>query len=422
MRAGRILIVLAATAAIAAPAASAAPSDLDTSFGKGGKSYQPNVLAGLGEDDVYFASLRVLPDGRIVALGQERCAMSCRNNVVARYTPAGRPDATFGTPSRTRGTPAIPGVGVFPGENSSADDYSRYFRGLAIADDGGVVLGYAEEPGGPSLVRRGPHGAVASVLAQPASTTPLAVLPDGRILAFRDGRAVLLRSDGTPDPALGGDEGGVPVPLTGSVIGSVIDGVAVVAGTDSDGIVLARIPLDGSPVVRGHIPLRRPEEPPFTSLVPIELGIDASGGVKVLVSAYRESGLHAGSRRVIGAFTPLGKVDARFGGDGVLGIAGSRIAVQRNGKVVIVAPHARKVGDNEQPLIGVRRLDARGRSDRTFTARRLRTVAKDIVGLDVDLDRRGRIVIGAGAFTTYGSSGVLLVRLRGGEAPRPTPR
>jgi hypothetical protein len=39
----------------------------------------------------------------------------------------------------------------------------------------------------------------------------------------------------------------------------------------------------------------------------------------------------------------------------------------------------------------------------------------------VDLDRRGRIVIGAGAFTTYGSSGVLLVRLRGGEAPRPTP-
>ena len=420
MRAGWTLIALAAAAALVGPpAATAAPSDLDMSFGKGGKSHQPYVLAGLGEDDVHFSSLRLLPDGRSVALGQERCGMSCRNNVVARYTAAGKPDATFGTPSGTRGTPAIPGVGVFPGENSAADDYSRSFRGLAIADDGAVVLGYVETPGGPSLVRRGPRGAVASVLAQPKPATPLAALPDGRVLVFRDGRALLLRPDGTADP-VGGEEG-VPVPAAGGVIGAVAGGAGVVVGTDADGILLARIPLDGAPVVRGHIPLRRPEDPPFTSLVPIDLGIDASGGVKVLVRTYRQD---VGVRRVVAAFTPLGQVDGRFGGgDGVLGIAGAdpRIAVQRNGKVVIVASYARTSGDHTRSLIGVRRLDARGRSDRSFRARRLRSVANEIIGLDVDLDRRGRIVIGAGALTTYGAGGVLLVRLRGGEAARPKP-
>ena len=86
-------------------------------------------------------------------------------------------------------------------------------------------------------------------------------------------------------------------------------------------------------------------------------------------------------------------------------LSDGRIAAPRRGAV-------------RQRLLG---LDARGRSDRTFGARRLRSVAKEIIGLDVDL-RRGRIVIGAGAFTTYGASGVLLVRLRGGEAPRPKAR
>lgn len=418
----RTLAAAALCTLVAVPAAaSAAPSDLDASFGKGGMSYQPNVLGGLGEDDVYFASLRLLPDGRSVAVGQERCGMGCRNNVVARYTPAGKPDATFGTmDSRVAG--GSPGVAVFPGYSDFVD---RSAAGLAIADDGGVVLGYVDRSGGPSLVRRGPRGAVVSVLPQPRSTTPLAALPDGRLLVFRDGLVVLLRTDGTPDPVLGGEEGGVPLTATGSAIATVAAGAAVVVATDADGIVLARIPLDGSPVVRGHIPLRRSSEPPFTSLVPIDVGVDASGGVKALVRTYRQDKLDVQVRRVIAAFGPLGQVDGRFGGgDGVMGIAGadSRIAVQRNGKVVIAASYARKAGDVARSLIGVRRLNAGGRSDRTFRARRLRSVAKEIIGLDVDLDRRGRIVIGAGALTTYGHSGVLLVRLRGGEAPGPKGR
>ena len=45
------------------------------------------------------------------------------------------------------------------------------------------------------------------------------------------------------------------------------------------------------------------------------------------------------------------------------------------------------------------------------------TVARDFYGLDVVLDGRGRIVIAGGAFTTFGHSGVLFVRLQGGEAP-----
>jgi hypothetical protein len=420
MRAGPILSALAATAALVAPAgAAAAPSDLDTSFGKSGMSYQPKVLSGLGEDGTYFTSLRLLPDGRMVALAHERCGNGCYVQTVLRYTSSGKPDRTYGTPG-IEGYSEAPGKAMFPGEDGATDDYSRSVRGLAIADDGGVVLGYVEEPGGPSLVRRGPRGAVAWVVPQPEPVTPLATLLDGRILVFRDGHVVLLRTDGTPDPALGFEEG-VPVPVTGAVLGTVAGGAAVVAGTDADGIVLARIPLDGAPVVRGHIALRQPDDPPFDALTPTDLGVDANGAVKVLVSTSRGSGGHFEGRRLIGAFTPLGQADDRFGHDGVLGIAGidPQIAVQPNGKVVIVASYARKVGDRARPLLGVRRLNAGGRTDRTFRARRLRSVAKEIIGLDVALDRRRRIVIGAGAVTTFGASGVLLVRLRGGEAPKP---
>jgi hypothetical protein len=423
MRAGRTFTALTAAAALGAPAAAgAAPSDLDTSFGKGGLSYQPKVLAGLGEFQTAFISLRSLPDGRIVALAHERCGNGCYVQSVARYTTSGKPDRTYGTPG-IEGIAEAPGKAMFPGEAVESDDASTSATGLAVADDGGVVLGYNDRPAGPSLVRRGPRGGVVSTLPLSERVTPLAVLPDGRVLVVRDGRAVLLRSDGTADPSVGGEEG-VPVSATGAVLGTVAGGAAVVAGTDPDGIALARIPLDGSPVIRGHIPLRRPSDSPFISFAPIDLGVDANGGVKVLVRTYRQSGFDDAPRRVIGAFTELGQADGRFGGgDGILGIAAGdpRMAVQRNGKIVIVASYARKAGDSTRSLIGVRRLNAGGRADRTFKARRLRSVAKEIIGLDVALDRRGRIVIGAGGFTTYGSSGVLLVRLRGGEAPRPKP-
>src|SRR4051794_14333873 len=86
----------------AAPAASAAPGDLDPSFGSGGivKLLESN-------EESYAEAVTVQPDGKIVVAGYEE-----GSTVVVRLLPNGEPDSSFGVGGKA--TTVIPG-----GENGA---------------------------------------------------------------------------------------------------------------------------------------------------------------------------------------------------------------------------------------------------------------------------------------------------------------
>jgi hypothetical protein len=395
-------------------AARAAASDLDRSFAAGGLRFVDNVFPGLGEDGTGMSGMRRLSDGRLVVLGTQRECMGCFSQVVARYTPAGDPDVTFGNPS-------APGAVRYLG----LDDYGdgSMGTGLAVRRDGGLVLGYDGGPLGPRLVSV-PADGISPLTVTPISAPmrPEAILPDGRVLALSGDRVVLLRTDLTPDPALGGGAG-VAIPHSvGTVVGLAATGNAVlVAGADRTGLTLWRVPLRGGSAVLSRVPFPRP---PTGGPLALRAGrgqvlVGADGralvAVRVVSRAPDESLVR---RTVLGAFDRTGRVDRPFGVGGALLVSSedTRIAVQSNGKVVVVSsPFVLTAGARTRLL--VRRFDAAGRPDPSFRPRRVATVAQTFYGFDVVVDGRGRIVIAGAAFTTFGHSGVLFVRLQGGEAP-----
>jgi uncharacterized delta-60 repeat protein len=65
---------------------------LDTTFGSGGV-----VLASLGADQSYATSLLIQPDGKLVTSGYSADTLALGNLVLARFSPDGSLDATFGT-------------------------------------------------------------------------------------------------------------------------------------------------------------------------------------------------------------------------------------------------------------------------------------------------------------------------------------
>src|SRR5215203_2370097 len=109
------LLLTAAICLGAAPAASAAPGELDPTFGSGG---MVKVLA--GNEDSYGADVAVQPDGKIVVVGYEKPG----NAVVLRLLPNGSLDPSFGSGGKT--TTVIP------------TGFSE-FRAVVMQPDGKIV-------------------------------------------------------------------------------------------------------------------------------------------------------------------------------------------------------------------------------------------------------------------------------------------
>jgi uncharacterized delta-60 repeat protein len=108
---------------VAAPAASAAPGDLDPSFGSGGmvKLLESN-------EESYAEGIAIQPDGKIVLAGEEK-----GNAVVLRLLPNGQPDPSFGTGGKVTLN--------FPGGHSEV-------RAVALQPDGKIVVAGAAEAAG----------------------------------------------------------------------------------------------------------------------------------------------------------------------------------------------------------------------------------------------------------------------------------
>ncbi|MGN6586143.1 MAG: hypothetical protein ACTHKT_01560 [Solirubrobacterales bacterium] len=187
----------------AAPAAHAAPGDLDPGFGAGGMA---RLLE--SEETSYAEGIAVQPDGKVIVAGEENG--SC---VVLRLLSNGALDPSFGSGGKV--TTTVPG--------------GCEARAAAVQPDGKIVVAGGAQgavnvdffiaryntDGSPDLSFGGGDGiAIVPVGNEEDEAEDVAIGPGGRIVAsgttqlpgFEEAAAVVvLQSDGIPDPSFGGD-------------------------------------------------------------------------------------------------------------------------------------------------------------------------------------------------------------------------
>ncbi|HET7591341.1 MAG TPA: delta-60 repeat domain-containing protein [Solirubrobacterales bacterium] len=256
----RLRLLLAALtlcgALAAAPAASAAPGELDPGFGSGG---MVKLLDG-SEGEGWAEGIAVQPDGKIVLAGYEK-----GNAVVLRLLPNGQPDAGFGSGGKA--------TLDFPGGRSEA-------RAVALQPNGEIVIaGEAEVAGNVDflIARYNPDGSpdasfgggdgieTVPVGSEEDEAQDVAIGPDGRIAATgtvdlpggENGLGVVvLGPDGTPDASFGGDGSLVKQTAIGEgddrgVAVALLSGGRVLLGDEcgagrGNGFVLLQLLSDGS--------------------------------------------------------------------------------------------------------------------------------------------------------------------------------
>ena len=260
---GGLALLCVATIALglgAAAARAASPGTLDPSFGSGG-------IAGSGANTRLFG-IAVQSDGKLVAVGES--VGSSPSLLLARFTPSGALDPSFGSGGIVHG-PAIP-----PSAGSLG-------RGVAVQSDGKiVVVGNATDSSGNYaqglIVERysssgsldtsfGSHG----VVEQLGGTSfgqgyAVAIQPDGKIIATGSGNAagsggtfprvavVRLNANGSLDTSFQG--GGVDVIDLGAfsyalAVALQPGGAIVIAGSQAPGLqvpnaLIARLTPSGA--------------------------------------------------------------------------------------------------------------------------------------------------------------------------------
>jgi uncharacterized delta-60 repeat protein len=358
--------VLAAAAAVALAtlslASAAGGGALDPSFGEGGK-----VVTDLGERvDTY--SVAIQPGGGIVLLGNvvllrpDGSIVPGRGGLISRpvlirYRSDGTLDAGFGEGGHTK---------VVHGD----EFVEGAFRALALQNDGGIVVGGSVN-GDFALVRHrgdgsldatfGNGGIVTTDLGAQDEVASVLVQPDGKIIGIGRSQRITVSSRGetieAPQLAL------VRFHVDGSVDRSFGDG--------------GRQLLDVGAYAHA------------AALAP--------GGEIVVTGSRSEQGT-----LVLARLTARGRRDPSFSRDGLVNgrpvradPGWHRVAVQRDGKIVVIAPRA------DGNVFGLVRFQADGSRDPTFGV----GVAIELADLPVRaiyalaLDSSGRIVV-VGAGTT----------------------
>jgi uncharacterized delta-60 repeat protein len=433
----RAAVAAALVSLLLAPAAAAAPGDLDPSFGGDGQvTAFPGGLA--------IVSDLALAGDRIVAAGmaQNPPFGECWDVALAAWTADGTPDASLDGDGLI--TPSIP-----PCSESVA--FRAEPEALAVAPDGRLFTGGAAQDYTPfhadALVTA--HSAAGAF--DPSFSSDgwlrdefregrihgLVRLADGRLVAggYRYGigrtnwEVHRYLPDGSPDPAFEGDgaaiypwQAGGPNEEIRALVADGADGAVVAAGgstreagsPDARGIAIGRILDDGS------------LDPAFgtNGRTRVEPGGDPAEGNDVVRTA--DGGFVVAGTTLPGEedagwvlvkFDASGEVDATFGADGVVtGPAGAAhgVAVDSAGRL-IVAGLLRDAG------LGVARYLVNGAIDETFGSGGLVALNADVTDAplppDVVVQPDDRILLSG--TTWHGTRGAMSVfrLLADGGAP-----
>jgi uncharacterized delta-60 repeat protein len=306
--------VSAAVLGISAGGAQAAPGDLDTTFGTDGV-----VVTDFGGEDLE-RGIGVDPLGRIVVVGDSEVSEAEQEIIVARYTPSGSLDPSFG------GGDGFVRLhfGPEPWDHAAAvavyDDSRIVVAGQTASDPAcntfceAVVLRLTEsgqfDPSfsGDGVFTSGVKFSDASAVAIDAS---------GRVVVGGFTEIFRLTEAGVLDASFDGD-GRAPV-ATGASRGVAIDGSGRIAAADyfNGDVAAVRLLATGAPdpAFDGNGTVVT-EVAPDSEDFPEAMALDGSGRVLVVGQTLLTGELEG--RLFVLRYTPSGSLDPSFGGDGIV--------------------------------------------------------------------------------------------------------
>jgi uncharacterized delta-60 repeat protein len=374
LRRGGIAVaaVLVLAQLLLASGARAAPGDLDPTFGDEGM-----VVTGLGDHLGRGWDLAIQPNGRLVVAGEVRAdGLSDFDFLLARYTPDGSLDPTFGTNGFV--------VTEF-GESASA-------LTLAIQGDGKLVAA-----GGSHLARYHPNGSLdgtfgagGKVSSAPLSIQALAIQGDGKLVAAGSANSDLAVARFNPDGSL--DASFAANGLATLAIGPFLDtardlaiqgdGKLVAAGVtfNHDGLqanasdfLLARFDPGGSPDpgfgAAGVVTTD------FDGATAHARGLAIQGDGKLVAVGHFQPGLTQETADfAVARYQDDGSLDPSFGTNGLVTTDfeegpdfGRAVAIQSDGKPVVAGSAFVSVTPSlDQQQFALTRYDAQGSLDTSF--------------------------------------------------------
>jgi uncharacterized delta-60 repeat protein len=366
---------------VAAPAASAAPGDLDPSFGSGG-----SVRLLTTEEEASVKAVAVQPDDKVVIAGFEN-----GNCVVVRLLPNGQPDPSFGSGGKV--------TTVFPGGESGAFAVTVQPDGKIVAAGAAEVAGnfdffFARYLSGGALdpgFGGGDGIETVPVGTEEDEARSVAVGPGGRIVAVGEAEmpvnktalgVVVLKADGTPDPSFGGNGSLVKQTAAGNdrgVAGALLGDGSVLLGDENaagagDGFTLMKL-LPGG----GYDPAFGGGDGIAVTPIP---GAPGAGGRlrdfalrpdgRIVASGYGfdEVGSELDEKFAAVGYLPDGEPDPSFGENGVFSHqvapgdeAADAVELTPNGKVLLAGFYNTKESYESMALL---RLQPDGALDPGF--------------------------------------------------------
>ena len=451
MSRGRSSVALLATlvalaAASFAPAASAAPGQLDPTFGTGG-----SVRLLPSNEDIALRGVATQPDGKIVLAGGD---FTADTTLVVRLLENGALDPTFGTggivslklgseASEARAVLLQPdGKIVVAGSAKGATTYD--FMVARLNADGSPDLSF----GG------GDGNEVFPVGTEQDRAEALALGPGGRIVATGEARTpsdgavalAVLGSNGLPDTGyFGGDgvttESTVPKSDQGVAAAMLADGRVLVGDANAAGAgkgftLVQLLPAGsrdpafggGDGLVEVPVPSGGTESNLGGRISDFELLAD--GRIVASGYGYDQASPSNDAKMVVARFLADGQLDESFGKAGWFShqfgpgseYAGA-IEVAPTGKLLIAGPYDFALNVNGTPGRAVARLEPNGTLDPGFGAGGTvvsgETAAFGESFEGAVLDAEERLVFNARAYIGGGNTEIVVSRYLGDKDPKP---
>ena len=437
---------------LGAPTVTAAPGDLDSTFGQGGRVFTIAV-PGFTYFHPNTESMLVQPDGKILVCGRfwEDGISYHYGTIMVRYMPDGTLDTSFGENGRVavigsnpNGNPAV-GADMALQPNGKIVLIGQY----AIAD-GIIVQRYTAS--GMLDTTFGNNGTTVVPRSQPfPGGTSIAVQPDGKIVGvgweyynwwdlpnYFDAIVVFrMNTEGSMDNSFGSAGTGVVKIVDGYDGAEVLlqpDGKIVVVGIllnfrdIRETILIVRYNSDGSLDSNfgtgGKVTHRINDQDSFSR------GAALQPDGKIVVTGGYYSGLE--SHPIIARYNPSGSLDTGFGSNGIFSMEsgffdGDTVLAQTDGKIVATGnAYDGTIGKNVFAII---RLNSNGSLDPNFGVGGRSVFPINAGGTNYArasggaLQPDGKILVTGyfGNYYTDSHETIALIRVDGGQRSCPNP-